>query len=234
MQTAMTTSMSQGNRRNKNNRKQKDYYVDKRGNIQKPKTDVKRVAKIAQSVVLKNQEHKYFDSQHALTLSSTAILTSITQVPQGDGDTTRDGDKLLYTRLYWNLQFILATAGYDYAVVRMIIFQWKVDDTINLPVTTSILAYNAYNSPYNHDQGARYRVFYDRTFTLCEQGEPNKVLVEKCNFVKKTGSCKYISREMKYTNAAVTGFNSLYVLYITDSVNNVGVNGYFRLNFTDS
>lgn len=210
-------------RRRKYSRKRRGYFFHKsRGWLPR------RMKAIANRVVSKAIELKYFDKYGSATgIDYTGAIYPLTDVAQGDTDTTRDADKLtpvgLRFRGYWE-------TGDAYNIIRTIIFRWVPNTAWRVPVVGDILQVNASvvtpQSPYVWDYRNQFHILYDRT-TYVDQYRPTRVQ----NFYKRLKRVK-----IAFDAGGITGANKYYMLVISDSaaVPNPQFQYYSRFTYQDA
>lgn len=171
-------------------------------------------------------EKKYFavSSGGPQTVDSTGTITSISNIPQGDTDNTRDGDQA-YIRsleLFWE-----ADAADVFNVLRLLVVQWYPATT---PLVTDILlttGVDGFMSPYNHDQRFQFRVIYDKRVTISTDRPAANFRVRLRRFGR---------RRIQYLGGTTDGQNKLYLLKISDSgaVSHPFIQNFTKLNFSDN
>jgi len=173
------------------------------------KNETSNVAAVVNKILKKKAELKSFDVGFGTTVDSTGTLTKISSIPQGDTDSTRDGDQLLVTRI--SLRGTLANSSSDLTnVMRVIIFKWMQDDASAGPVSaTDILQSLSPYSPYDRDglRAKKFIVLLDRFLTTSLQGPA----IMKYDYDSKHDF------KISYSAGAVTGYSNIYVLQISDS-----------------
>lgn len=176
----------------------------------------------------KNIELKYYDYELDSTVDYSGSVFATSLVPQGDGDTTRDGDKICCKAL--KIHGIIAAAD-TWNYVRLIVFVWKPSAVAN-PSTGQILvdtgAADAPQSFYVHDYRKNFTVLWDKTFRVAVS-QPNLTI----------GFKKYIRLKdlnINFITAGTSGQNHIYVMAISDSsaVSHPTVLYKSRLMFTDA
>lgn len=196
----------------------------------------KQVSRIASRQVLRNQEKLFFDNIVSNTVNNTGLLYGLTNVAQGAStDTTRRGDKCRALQIKWRVTMEIVPAAVA-DVVRLIIFQWHLDDQVTGPTPALILqSATSVHSMYNHDNGGKFSVIYDKFIHLSIYNTGSAMFQGKINFDSKDKRLKYIRRNMKFNAGAAGGQDMIYALFISDSLGNSPTNiGYFRFLFTDS
>lgn len=160
-------------------------------------------------VIRQTAEKKYLAySASAVGVDSagTAML-SLLDVPQGDLDSTRDGDQLFLRSIQLNFSISL---GDTTNFVRVILFQWFPTLT-GLPPVASILLDTSrpWLSPYNHDQRFNFRIFHDKTYCLDTlNNEISRRMFLKSKF----------RRHIQYVGGATAvAANRIFALFISDS-----------------
>ena len=102
-------------------------------------------------------------------ISNLGSVGSLSSVPQGDSDTTRDGDQLTISSLeirynmFLNIVSAAATNPQEINNMRLIIFQWYPDST---PIVSDILLTTHVLAPYQHDKRFMFKILYDKSHIL--------------------------------------------------------------------
>lgn len=164
------------------------------------------VRKIANQVVRGRSERKHYQTTANSTQNNSATITSISNIPQGDTDETRDGDQLRISSVELNYELIGADAT---NLFRVMLFQWFDDST---PTVTDVLtsAIDAILQTYRRDTRRMFRVLYDHTHPL-SLNSSNEVLVRFKRFTRG------FRRKIQYQAGGTTGINKLYILLVSDS-----------------
>lgn len=169
-------------------------------------------------------------------MSATATIASLTDIPQGDTDNARDGDALKLKSLMCVFN-VNANTGAVRNIIRIIIFQWKPNDS-TAPTAGQLLLTGASGSvdttsQYSHDNRQLFNILSDWYFPVGGSTTvPDTVQVR--TFKRKIFGRK-MRKNVQFSAAGTTGTNKLYILYIADTVaNNPVINGTFLTRFTDS
>lgn len=172
-------------------------------------------------------EKKYFavSSGGPQTVDYSGVITSISNVAQGDTDVARDGDQLYLRSLEIHWEAIVADV---FNVLRFIVVQWYPATT---PVVSDILltpgTVDSHMSPYNHDTRFQFRILYDKRVTI-NTDKPSALL--------KVRIRRFARRRIQYLGGTTDGQNKIYVLKISDSgaVPHPTIQNFSKLNFGDS
>jgi hypothetical protein len=182
------------------------------------------VQKAIKSKLKKVQELKSFDTGFGSSVSSTATITDLTTIPQGDTDSARDGDAIRVKRME---QILSWAPGDTTNTYRQIIFRWNQDDVV-APVVTDVLQLANAFSPYNRDtlRAKKFSVI-DDWFSVTGLNGPS---IDKHVFAKA------MEWNISFYSGGTSGTNKIYSLQISDSgaVTHPFVNSDFRVYFTDS
>lgn len=208
------------------------------------KEQIKEVKKI----ISVRQELKYSNIFfNAIASTTTASILLLTDIAQGNTDSTRNGDKLMLSR-YFDLRYIW-TIGDQSNFVRTIIFQWKPQGgpLSYTPTPADILFAGStgiidVDSMYLHDTRSQYTILYDKVHALAGNGTFNPA---GTTIYPYTGmSFIYVHKRIKIPRLQVqfesagstTMTNGIYVIYVSDS--QITPNPKLTLNamfkFTDS
>jgi len=157
--------------------------------------------------------------------TSTATITNLSQIAQGDTETERTGMKVTAKSIQFN-GLIYWHVSATRSVFRVIIFVDKNDDGSD-PVSTSLLtASNVYSLRNNALSSLnRFKILMDRTVVLDSNSQ-----VAHIQFYKR------LNEQMHYigTSATSDGANHIWMLTISDEPTNAPVvNAYARLNYLD-
>ena len=178
-------------------------------------------------------EYKHVDFSMNAGISNSGYFTSLTDIPQGDGDLQRDGDKVTVTSVQLRLQ--LHGGDIPYNNIRIIIFKWNnlyqtptVNDLLLVPSGAGV---QPHCWMYNLDaMRARpgFKILMDRTYQ--NQTANNQNNKKAVNIFKKIP----YRTNLQYQAGSLTG-NSLYMFAISDSAisNHPVLSGMKRVNFID-
>lgn len=196
----------------------------------------KRFTRAVTSVLNRREEKKYHPViTNAFLPVGTGSTYSLSEIPQGDSDSSRDGDQVYLTSIQFNWTLFIGTgpSSADNVMSRLILYQYF--DTItggSAPATGSLLISvaseaNIINSPYNHDQRYKFRVLYDKVVSLnplANRGASDSVMITK-----------FPRHKIQYESGGVTGINKLFLFVITNSSTNQPViNFYTKVNYKDN
>ena len=194
-------------------------------------------------VVHRERELKFFGTVLNNSASTTtATVSSISDVTQGDTDTTRDGDRLTWCgHLEFRYSWILGTVD-PKAFVRVLIFQWHPNTT---PTASSVLLTGASGSidvysQYSHDNRQMFCILYDKvtnltgnaatTINYTSISEQYGVQHIRLKPVASFRSSSFQSN-VQFSTGTTTGTNKIYLLHIS-STNNAGGAGDPHISYT--
>lgn len=184
-------------------------------------------------------EKKFLTINVALaTLTNTgSVKGSVTNVPQGDGDSTRDGDRISCRSLevfaYINTDpSVTAAFAANNALIRYVIFQWY---PTTVPVYTDVFGgglsttSRAPMAPYNHDNRQLFRFLYDKIFVLNPSSANSSIIIHKkiINIPQKN---------IQYASGSTQGTNEIYYMVICDGIAltaNPTHTGIYKFNYSD-
>jgi hypothetical protein len=187
-----------------------------------PKSDLKKLIKQEISGV---QEKKSFDAGVASTFDNTGSITKLTTIPQGDTDSSRDGDHI-------KLHSIWCNGAVNYSdttnVIRLIIFRWNQDDSSAAPTVNDITQTFSPFSPIHRDneRAKKFDVVYDHLFGVANVGPGIQVFQWR----------KRMQSIVAFQATANTGTGHLYAFVISDSsaTPHPGLSLIWRTYYTDS
>lgn len=205
----------------------------------------KRLARPANNVTLTKKVNKLTKlvgkpevKHHSNYLSSVDITDKgngtnqvfVVNAPaQGDTDISRDGDKLRMLSLALRGNLIVADTT---NVVRMIVFQiydGGVSGLLEDVIEASDSSGRQWRSPYKHDNAGKFKILYDRTYSL---GDASKQQVTFNKLIRFSGKNAYVG----FLNGTTTiQKNTVYVAFVSDSaaISHPTMNIYYRLRYTD-
>jgi len=192
-----------------------------------------RQAQQVRTIMSRRQELKYFPVNAAFaTLTNGNSITALLNIPQGDTDSERSGDRLELcgtAELSIMFQNDLTGAGDAGCHYRVIIFQWHPATT---PGTSDILLTGAsggvdYTSHYSHDKRQMFTILLDKVFLTWGGAATGNVAVGNvqtnvtntglhCIKIPLTGAQK----QVQYLGgSSVNGTNQIYMQLLTSSSN---------------
>lgn len=146
----------------------------------KPKASRPVTLQQVRDIVRVAQEYKFFDSKvYATAISNTGSQYALSAVPQGDTDSTRDGDQINLHSIELKVEAYLQGTGgtNDFTnQVRLILYQWHPMSTGSQPTVADILqdsasvAQSPTMSNYKWDNRKDYTIVLDRTCNLSGNG----------------------------------------------------------------
>jgi hypothetical protein len=220
---------------NKNSRKKKSRNR-KRGSKQTNngggiETAVRRIIYPPRVATSERVEVKFLDSELGpVAVTSAGQLTKLSTVAQGATSSQRVGDEIQTEALSLKVNWTAVAGG---GIVRTIVLQWNLSDSIVAPSLLGILKTPAAaaNYPLAHYniQNVEQEVFSvlsDKLSFVNTAGGPQTF--QESIVVKPKGSCRYDA-------AALTGQGMFYVLFVSDNLAaQCVVSMTARLLYTDS
>lgn len=170
-------------------------------------------------------EWKYIDTAVFGTITTTATVFPLTAISQGDTDTSRTGDKVTLKSFLMRLNITPnATAGINF--LRILALIDKQNNAV-APTAAQILQNSTTTySPLNDDWGKRFKVFYDRTFTVDTDATGGQV--EKTYRKLRNVVIEYPG------TGTVPNTNGVYILMLADQpTDGPAVIGTVRIRYTD-
>lgn len=226
-----------------NKYKRKRYYRKKR--YYKPSSWAKKskFAKKVKKVMSYDSEMKFQDSNIytlnaglPLAISTTGNLTNLgllASITQGSNYNQRAGQDIKLQSLQFRYQIYLDTGFPDTtSYVRVIIFQWRQDDSMLTSINQIIYNYElaGYNptSLYNPSNAGLFRVLYDKSHNLSVDGSNRQVI--------GTAIIHKMDKNIKFLVGTNTlNSKDLYMITVSDSSTapHPQMLGCFRIKYTD-
>lgn len=184
-----------------------------------------QIKQLVKNEIKSNQELRSFDTGVATTFDNTGSLVKLTTIPQGDTDSSRQGDhvKLHSIRMKGAVTYSDTTNTF-----RLIILRWNQDDSSSAPVVGDITQSLTPYSPIHRDneRAKKFDVISDELLGVANVG-PGIVTF---NWEKQMKSI------IAFQATATTGTGHLYAYIISDSAGlpHPSMSFVFRSYYTDS
>ena len=187
-------------------------YRKKKRMTRLPKKQYLAIQSLINKNINKRAEKKHFLTYNTgYTVDYAGTIQSLSDIGQGDTDTTRDGDSFYLRSLRVKGSVLIADST---NAVRLIVFQWHADSSDDTATVSDILSSSAIGttvapfSSYYHDKRRLYSILYDRTFNTT---------TEMSQLLFDTGYLRPKVRKVNYVNATSVGVNKVFILAISDS-----------------
>lgn len=185
--------------------------MDVQQKIRPNNRSAKKIQKQSIKALIHRELHKESEKKFwAVVRTPTSVdfsgaVYDLSLVPQGDTDSSRDGDQIEIESI--DFAFNLAT-GDAQQLMRLLLFCWKPN---NVPSVTSILlgtgSTEAPLQRYNTDQRQQYTVLHDELFNLNTVSTPTIARQVRLN----------ARRYAQFIAGSTAGTNHIYVLIVSDS-----------------
>lgn len=191
---------------------------------------VPRIKKYVKRQINRNIETKYVVNQfNPAYVDVFGHFYTLNTIQQGLTDGERIGDSINFKRCFFKYTIVRA-ATESYNFVRVIIFQYKQNNTV-APSTTTILngSNPTYLSQYNYDNRFNYAILYDKIHSV--NNDRPAITVRSRTFNK------WAKKKIQFANGTSTqGTNHMYVFVISDSTIPQGpqITGHFVFQYTDA
>lgn len=173
-----------------------------------------------------NVERKYFDTTLSTTITSTGTFWRLTDIPQGDGASSRDGESIKTQSIHMKMWASIHASATN-TLVRCILFQDRqTQGTSANPVILDILENSNVNSFRNIAFGKRFRILLDKTILLRQ--DDRDMITSTFN--------KPINFHIKWAGTTIyPTANPIYMLMFSNEPTNApSVGGYIRIRYTDN
>jgi len=202
-----------------------------------------QVKQMINSIIAYETEDKYWDVNNGSVQPvdyNGIVCVGLTDIVQGDSDTTRDGDSCIIKRLHF-----AALARYNQVntttnlvtsinVLRMIVFVWKPFFADAPPSAAKILTYTGtVYSPFaglHHDGRDQFVILFDKTVVLDGFCSPAKMLT--CDLK--------LNHKVHWKSGSTTNISGgIYYFTISNAIAAGGLypelqQSAFRIDFTDA
>lgn len=205
-------------------KKSRGGYTSTLGHVKRVAGNAYRIARFVKNVV--NAEKNYLDTDITANYSTTATVTDLTSMAEGDDQGTRQGRSILAKSVFMRGYLNMSSAATATSVRVMLVM-----DTMNqgdAPAYTDIVSANAIAAPLNVSAyPGRYRILYDRQFLLSING----------NRMKQIYCFKKLNNHVRFegTGANTSTRNSLYFVCVSsEATNSPAISGYVRVGYYDN
>lgn len=173
-------------------------------------------------LIANRKETKYFvSSRTGLGVSTASTIDPVSEIPQNDTDTGRNGDTIILKDYEFRYHITGADATNN---IRIIVLQWKEQLGAGAAPAEADILQNigslATVSSYSHDDAKRWKVLYDRVHATSLNG-PNAL-----NRVVKRW--KFGSKKIQFEGGTQQGQHKMYILAVSDS----GASSHPQLSYT--
>lgn len=175
-----------------------------------------------------NSERKYIDKTGSFTQGTVPSITRLTEIAQGDTETTRDGDSVLMKTLTIRERGVIHNSSTSSVLLRRVIVVDTRCDGV-LPGMTDIFTTTSLTTHMNNDQDGRFVILKDNIFRLSAEGTRDyyKKLHLNLNI-----HCKYDGSGSIIDDAK--GNQIYYIIWSNDNTNQPSVDFNSRIRFTDN
>lgn len=187
----------------------------------------KKLNRLAQKVKLQAPELKYYDNESSGAVLTTASVTKLSNMAQGDTEVTREGKEVVARSLHCR-GYITQHASASWTNVRCMIVLDREYDGAD-PGITDILDSSYAYSYLNMSKAGRFQVLWDKTFLLSSgikdsvQFKINKKLRHKVKYQGTDG-----------TAASLESGQLLFIRFSDEATNTPTLSLESRFRFMDS
>lgn len=159
-----------------------------------------------------NSELKHHDATSSTAISSTGLVVHLSDIAQGDSESTRDGRSILPKSIYLQGHYVMNATASRTSIRTVLILDRRPD--AGAPTWTDVYESADVNSLRNisSDQG-RFRVLYERTDTLTDGGK-------EISLWKKFVPISRVHCKFDGTAATDTSQNAFYLLQVSSEATN--------------
>lgn len=193
--------------------------------------------------------------QNGITISTTPVSYDVTAIAQGDADTDRIGDRLMWaSSCEARFQLYGPESGTGlvndiYDTVRIIVFQFHPKATTgSSPAVADILLTGPtgaidVNSHYNHDRRQDYKIVFDKTVVLMNNQNSTvggagftTYQTSHVRMIKRRIRLNRIRKQCQFSGGSVDATNKFFMILLSDSsaTPHPTINTNLRFYFRDS
>lgn len=153
--------------------------------VQKAITIASNAYKVASMVAgVVNAEKKFYDDTFTYFPDVNGQVFQITDIPQGDTNTTRDGNSVAIKSLEYTINLVWDIANCPKENVRVIVFRDNNDNKGVPPTTTDFLESSNTIAFRNKSQAERFTTLMDKVY-CCDTSKPQIFLNKFKKFFNK-------------------------------------------------
>lgn len=193
-------------------------FAKKHSKFQLYPSQKKAVTAIVKKQINNDVETKFHEERYTTNPDNSALsanqLFRITNIAQGQTDSTRIGDEVKPTSIRVRIASQTNLADPELAVLRAVLFQWHPDSVRDPPsfdeilMTPSLATVYAPQSELNHDQRKQFSVLADQMWTINKNGAENAIHLNTLKSRKM--------RKLQFRNASQDGNEHIYLLIVSD------------------
>lgn len=197
----------------------------------KPSKKLATVSTVKRLIRNQQETHHHNEAGTGTECNTTGAFINISDIAQGDNDTDRVGDQICLKSVFGNYSLIAGSSG-TLSVVRLIMFQWRMDNGAEAPALNDIL-FDTTNVPYLSNtvvDCSKFKVLYDKMHYVGPVGGD-------VNMIARRFSLRNFNKKLQYTAGGTNGKNQIYMLVISNNVSGATCPNFYyhaRLTFTDS
>lgn len=187
--------------------------------------------RIAKAQVSRLQDKRHFNEAGPVDCSSTVVITDLTTMTRGNAEGNFSGDDIQMKGWEFRYNIRAVSSQTEPSCARFIIFQWKMDDTDEIPVASDIL-YNTATDPHvsHYEVTNKFKVLKDVMVNLQENHVGG--VTSKSGLLK---GYKGFNKRITFKSGVSTGKNKIYLLSMGDlaTPNSINLEYHFRLHYVD-
>lgn len=166
-----------------------------------------------------------------VNVATTGTLTKLTVIAQAVGQSARIGDQVRLKSMQVRYSITVGAPGLlaaadQFNTVRLIVFKWKIDDSVTVPTASDILntttTTNLAIAPHSWDTKEKYDILYDSAHVVFNSPIWNGAAV---TWQHGVGGTYATPREIQlrnlglidFTAATTSGVGQIYSLLLSDS-----------------
>ncbi len=179
-----------------------------------------------------NVEYKFFDSQFTGGAENTTPkITKLTNILQGDGGSSRDGNQVKVVGIYLNYLCTIHASATTTQVRVLLVLDKQTNGVIytaanllkDVTVTDNII------SPYNLNNKYRFHVLYDKVHRLNDNGNQS-ITVKK--YMKVNEKIRYTAEAGDITDLSSSSYSLM--TFSNEATNSPAFTMHVRLRYVDN
>lgn len=184
--------------------------------------------------LIRQQQETHHHNEYGASgtnINTTGTIINLSDIAQGDTDMSRTGDVISLKNAFGNYSIIAGTSG-TVTVVRLIWFQWRMDNGAEAPTIGDIL-FDTTNVPYL----SNYKVDMSKFKVLADRMHYVGPIGGDANMLSRKISLRNFNKRLMYDAGGTNGKNQIYLLVIGNNASGATAPNmyyHFRLTFTDS
>ncbi len=225
----MASRYRNGNRKRNGYRKRPGYMACGKMVM----SDARKALSIARATkALLNVEYKFLDTiVTAGSVGTSPVINQLTNIVQGDGGSSRDGNQVKVVGIYLNYLCTINASATNTQIRVLLVHDSQTNGAIYTSgdLLSDITAVDSIVAPLNLDNKYRFKVLYDRVHHLSDNGNQS---ISFKKFFKTNSRIRFDGTAGDITDLTSSSYS---IMFVSNEATNVAaVTRNLRLRFIDN